>query len=72
GEAAEHLANFLALRHDTDVEQRLGKLREQISVDKRGTEAGASERENADENTGENIDGNTGEDGGGTINENAG
>jgi tetratricopeptide (TPR) repeat protein len=52
-EALEYLANFLALRHDEDTEQRLEKLREQIYADKRGTEAGAPEHESAGENTGE-------------------
>jgi tetratricopeptide (TPR) repeat protein len=60
-EAGEYLANFLALRHDADVEQRLEKLREQVSVDKRGPEYNIPEHENAGENsgknTGENADG---------------
>ncbi|MDR1410848.1 MAG: carboxypeptidase regulatory-like domain-containing protein [Spirochaetaceae bacterium] len=49
-EAREYLANFLALRHDADVEQRLAKLREQAAADKRGTESGAPEHENTGEN----------------------
>ncbi|MDR2053609.1 MAG: CDC27 family protein [Treponema sp.] len=48
-EAAECLTNFLALYHDADTEQRLEKLREQISADKRGTEAGVPERESGGE-----------------------
>jgi tetratricopeptide (TPR) repeat protein len=55
-EARECLANFLALRHDADAEQRLEKLREQAPADNTGAESGAAGREN----TGEGADKNTG------------
>jgi hypothetical protein len=67
-EAAEYLANFLVLRHDTDTEQRLEKLREQMSADRRGPTYGEGKHGNTGEDAGESTDGNVGED----TNKNAG
>jgi hypothetical protein len=51
-EAAKYLANFLALRHDADAEQRLEKLREQSSGDGPPSGAPGSAGENTGGNTG--------------------
>lgn len=56
-EAREYLANFLALRHDADVEQRLAELREQAQAPagKHGTESGAAGHDDIGENTGKDT-----------------
>jgi hypothetical protein len=63
-EAGKYLVNFLALRHNADTEQRLEKLREEISGNKREPEYGAPEHENIGENTDENAGRDIGENAG--------